>query len=188
MYRPRPHPLCIGDGLRRQEPSEPGGKTVAFIFVFLFVLLCLKFSTVHIYVCTYRRPYRSCHCLESIGTSSAKIISQMTSSLSLRRSVAASWWLPPCCLPAAETGALGRDRTYPSVGSVQTILSYYRSWATSAKTQRTQRYVYRLDNDRVIRSFMYVLQFCIYIPMYLHKLYRTSRLSEPSRTSFGILG
>ena len=37
----------------------------------------------------------------------------------------------------------------------------------SAGTQRTQRYVYRLDSDRVIQSFMYVLQFCIYIPMYL---------------------
>ena len=37
----------------------------------------------------------------------------------------------------------------------------------SAETQRTKRYVHMLDNDRVIRSFMYVLQFCIYIPMYL---------------------
>ncbi len=37
----------------------------------------------------------------------------------------------------------------------------------SAGTQRTERYVHMLDNDRVIRSFTYVLQFCIYIPMYL---------------------
>ena len=37
----------------------------------------------------------------------------------------------------------------------------------SVEIQRTQRYVYRLDNDRVIRSFMYVLRFCIYISMYL---------------------
>ena len=37
----------------------------------------------------------------------------------------------------------------------------------SVGIQWTQRYVYRLYNDRVIRSYMYVLRFCIYISMYL---------------------
>ncbi len=68
--RSRPRSLAMGVGPWMQEPSDPGGKRIAFVFVDLLRFLCSWFNYVLICICTCCRLYRSRHSSDSSGTSS----------------------------------------------------------------------------------------------------------------------
>ena len=119
-----------------QEPSGPGGKTVAYIFVELLGFLCCWCNYVYIYVCTYHRPYRFRYCSESSGTSSGALTYRRRWRWSPRWSLATSrclLFLQYSCRLARYAGA--RPELSSNIGfspTLHTTVGFSRPTSTNS--------------------------------------------------------